>query len=81
MKFGKISLDEPKIVSLDKNHQLIYFESTNIELNEFLINDSLNDQNELISRSYLSLLKILYPVIFRLRLILLKFMQSTKMME
>lgn len=57
MQFEKIAQDEPKIVTLDKNYQLIYFESTNIELNEFLINDSLKDQNELISRTYLSLSK------------------------
>lgn len=47
--------DEPEIVSLSERHDLVSFKSTNADLNDFLKNDSLRDQANLISRTYLCL--------------------------
>lgn len=53
----QISKEEPQVVPLTKRHDLTSFESTNTDLNDFLKNDSLNDQNELINRTYLCIWK------------------------
>ena len=42
-----------RVIPLTKEHDLFAFHSTNNELNDFLINDALNSQNFLISRTYL----------------------------
>ena len=46
-------VDKPSIVPLTKRYDVTYFTSTNDELNDFLINDALDDQDEMISRTYL----------------------------
>jgi len=45
--------DKPSIVPLIKRYDVTFFTSTNYELNDFLINDALDDQDEMISRTYL----------------------------
>lgn len=42
-------------MSLSEGHNLVSFKSTNADLNDFLKNDSLRDQANLISRTYLCL--------------------------
>ena len=49
--------DEPQIVPLTGRYELNSFCSTNEDLNDFLVNDALKDQEELISRTYLCYLK------------------------
>lgn len=49
----KKSLDGLKIVPLTKRYELHSFNSVSNELNDFLINNALTDQENLINRSYL----------------------------
>ena len=53
MESEPFSADKPSIVPLTKRYDIISFTSTNAELNDFLINDALDDQDEMISRTYL----------------------------
>ena len=46
-------VDKPSIVPLTKRYDVTSFTSTNAELNDFLINYALDDQDEMISRTYL----------------------------
>ena len=50
---AQIPYDELQIVPLSERHGLVSFSSTSAELNEFLINDALKDQEKMISRTYL----------------------------
>jgi len=45
--------EKPSIVPMTKRYNVTPFTSTNTELNDFLINDALHDQDEMISRTYL----------------------------
>ncbi len=45
--------DELQIVPLSERHELTFFNSKSAELNEFLINDALKDQENMTSRTYL----------------------------
>lgn len=47
---------ELSIVSLDKSHNLFSFNCSSSELNDFLKNDALADQNDMISRTGLCFL-------------------------
>ncbi|MBC2701643.1 MAG: hypothetical protein HF976_09570 [ANME-2 cluster archaeon] len=40
-------VDKPSIVPLTKRYDVTSFTSTNAELNDFLINDALDDQDEM----------------------------------
>ena len=53
MESEPIFADKPSIVPLTKRYDVTSFTSTNAELNDFLINDALDDQDEMISRTYL----------------------------
>jgi GNAT superfamily N-acetyltransferase len=53
MESKPLFADKPSIIPLTKGYNATSFASTNAELNDFLINDSLNDQDEMISRTYL----------------------------
>jgi len=53
MESEPIFADKPSIVPLTKMYDVTSFTSTNAELNDFLINDALDDQDEMISRTYL----------------------------
>lgn len=50
-----ISSQELRIVPLEKHHDLSSFSSSNEDLNDFLHNDALKSQENLISRTYLCL--------------------------
>ena len=54
---GKIPYSELKIVALTKEHDLGYFNSKSLELNDFLKNDALDDQKYLINKSYICFFK------------------------
>ncbi len=53
MEIEQIPHDELQILPLTKRHELASFVSTNDDLNDFLKTDSLEDQENLISRTYL----------------------------
>ncbi|MCZ7385251.1 MAG: GNAT family N-acetyltransferase [Candidatus Methanoperedens sp.] len=50
---NQIPYNKLQIVTLTKKHDLTSFNSTNSDLNDFLNNCALNDQNERVSRTYL----------------------------
>jgi GNAT superfamily N-acetyltransferase len=50
-----ISSQEQRVVPLEKHHDLSSFSSSNEDLNDFLHNDALKSQEDLISRTYLCL--------------------------
>ena len=54
---GVVSIfpNEPEIVPLSEEHELASFQSTNADLNDFLKNDSLMSQKNLITKTYLCL--------------------------
>ena len=49
----KISYGELQNVPLTNRHDLVYFESANADLNDFLKNDALLDQKGMVSKTYL----------------------------
>ncbi|MFA4936001.1 MAG: GNAT family N-acetyltransferase [Candidatus Methanoperedens sp.] len=49
----QIHYNELKIEPLTERHELIFFDSNNLELNDFLKNDALGDQENMTSRTYL----------------------------
>ncbi len=49
----KISYSELQNVPLTNRHNLVYFESANADLNDFLKNDALTDQEEMVSKTFL----------------------------
>ena len=49
----KIPYEELQNVPLAKRHNLVSFESANEDLNDFLKNDAITDQNWLVSKTYL----------------------------
>ncbi|RZN16036.1 MAG: hypothetical protein EF812_00730 [Methanosarcinales archaeon] len=51
--YPRFSYDELQIASYTKRHDISGFESTSPELNEFLKEDALKNQEELISKTYL----------------------------
>lgn len=57
MGIEQIPYEELIISVLDKRHKLASFESNSDDLNDFFKNDSLKDQETLISRTYLCFLK------------------------
>lgn len=57
MDIERIPRDELRIVLLTKRHELTSFNSKNDDLNEFLKNDALKDQEEMINKTYLSFWK------------------------
>lgn len=53
MKIEQIPSDELQIILLTKRHELTSFSSKNDDLNDFLKNDALGDQENMVNKTYL----------------------------